>query len=82
VLGWDSTLPGKGSGAKTMGMELAHSRAFAHCQVEKVFNNVCLRKPADSNDRARIEAITDIFAGSGYNLKQVFVETADYCKGG
>lgn len=81
ALGWDTALPGSGNGAKTMGMELAHSQAFAHCQVEKVFRNVCLRRPADAADRAEVDAITASFAGSGYNLKQVFVETADYCKG-
>jgi len=81
ALGWDSSLPGKGEGAKSLGMELAHSQAFAHCQVEKVFRQVCLRRPADATDRAQVNAITNNFAGSGYSLKQVFIETADYCKG-
>ena len=80
-LGWDTSLPGKGTGAKTMNMELAHSRAFASCQVEKVFQNVCLRKPANTADHAQIDQITANFASSGYQLKQVFIDTADYCKG-
>ena len=33
LLGWDPSLPGSGSGAKSMGQELAHSEAFAQCQV-------------------------------------------------
>lgn len=80
-LGWSSSLPGKGSGAKTLGMELANSRAFASCQVEKVFKHVCLRKPANATDRSKVDAITDDFIGNNYNLKQVFIDTADYCKG-
>nr|WP_323814309.1 hypothetical protein [Cellvibrio sp. NN19] len=80
-LGWDTSLPGKGTGAKTMNMELAHSRAFASCQVEKVFQNVCLRKPANTADHAQVDLITNNFASAGYNLKQVFIDTADYCKG-
>lgn len=80
-LGWDSGLPGKGTGAKTMGMELSHSQAFASCQVEKVFKHVCLRKPANAADRSQIDTITSNFAASGYKLKQVFTDTADYCKG-
>ena len=80
-LGWDQALPGKGTGAKSMNMELAHSRAFASCQVEKVFQNVCLRKPADTADNARVDQSTANFASSGYKLKQVFIDTADYCKG-
>lgn len=80
-LGWDTNLTGKGTGAKTMNIELAHSQAFAQCQVEKVFQNVCLRKPADAADRTQIATITQDFANSGYKLKQVFIDTADYCKG-
>jgi len=80
-LGWDSTLPGKGTGAKSMNTEIAHSHAFAQCQVEKVFQNVCLRKPADATDRSKINEFTTSFATSGYQLKQVFVDTANYCKG-
>lgn len=80
-LGWDANLPGKGSGAKSLGMELAYSQAFASCQVEKVFKHVCLRKPADAADRNEIATITADFAANGYKLKQVFIDTADYCKG-
>ena len=80
-LGWDQALPGKGSGAKSMNMEIAHSQAFASCQVEKVFQNVCLRKPADTADHDKVSQITANFASSGYQLKQVFIDTADYCKG-
>ncbi len=82
-LGWTATPlgNGKGSGAKSMGMELAYSKAFASCQVEKVFKQVCLRKPADKADRSKVDLITTNFAASGYQLKQVFIDTADYCKG-
>lgn len=80
-LGWSNALPGKGAGAKSMNMELAHSQAFASCQVEKVFQNVCLRKPGNQMDRDKLTEITQDFASSGYKLKQVFIDTADYCKG-
>jgi hypothetical protein len=80
-LGWDESLTGKGTGARSMNIELAHSQAFASCQVEKVFQNVCLRKPADQQDRDQVKAFTSSFAASGYQLKQVFIDTADYCKG-
>ncbi|MDO3384683.1 hypothetical protein QWI17_02400 [Gilvimarinus sp. SDUM040013] len=81
ILEWDPTLAGEGAGAKSLGMELAHSGAFASCQVEKVFTKVCLRQPGNSADRALVETATSNFASSGYNLKQVFIDTADYCKG-
>jgi hypothetical protein len=80
-LGWDNTLADSGSGAKSMGVELANSRAFAQCQVTKVFKNVCLRTPQDSDDRSQIDNMVSNFASSGYKIKQVFADAADYCKG-
>lgn len=84
LLGWDLTLPGGGSGsgaASGMGQELAHSERFASCQVEKVFKAVCLRPAGNTNDRAAVKTITENFVASGHKLKQVFAETAVYCKG-
>ena len=81
ILGFDPSLPGTGNGAKSMGMELAHSNAFAQCQVKKVFKAVCLRNPVDSADRTQIDTITTSFRSSGYRMKQVFAETAAYCAG-
>ncbi|HHH48891.1 MAG TPA: hypothetical protein ENK51_08405 [Gammaproteobacteria bacterium] len=81
ALGWDPSLPGKGAGAKSFGMEFAYSEAFARCQVEKVFKAVCFRPPVDASDRSQIDGMITTFKSSSYNLKQVFAESADYCKG-
>ena len=81
LLGWDGTLPGSGTGAKTMAQELAHSEAFASYQVKKVFNNVCLRNPVDAQDRMQIDVMASNFKTSGYKLKQVFADSATYCMG-
>jgi hypothetical protein len=80
---------GSGSGAKSMGQEMANSRAFASCQVKKVFTAVCLREPSDGQDRSMIDDWTDNFIGAdggqnemgGYKLKPVFAEAAAYCMG-
>jgi len=82
-LGWDwsrSTF-GYGNGAKTLGMELASSKAFAECQVKKVFKNVCLRPPSNSDDYSKVNAMESSFRSQGFNLKQVFAESAVYCAG-
>jgi hypothetical protein len=81
LLGWDGSLPGKGAGAKSLGRELAQSEAFASCQVQKVFKNVCFRAPSDAQDRDRVRAMTASFKSSGYQLKRVFAEAATYCMG-
>ncbi len=80
-LGWDATLPGSGTGAKSLGQELAASDAFADCQVQKVFQAVCFRVPGNAADRAMAAQIKADFKASGYHLKQVFAETAVYCMG-
>ena len=81
LLGWDTTQPGSGQGAKSLGRELAGSDAFARCQVEKVFRNVCFRPPSDSDDRAQVTAMTASFKSNQYRLKRVFAEAAAYCMG-
>jgi hypothetical protein len=81
LLGWDGNLPGSGDGAKSLGIELASSEAFARCQVNKVFKTVCLREPGNSADRSQIDLITASFKATNYNMKTVFAETAVYCKG-
>jgi len=81
----DSVGPGSGDGAKSLGVELGNSDAFARCQVKKVFRAVCLRDPdlGDplSGDFARFNAIVNTFKGSQYRLKQVFADTAVHCMG-
>ncbi len=81
LLGWDESLPSSGAGAKSMGAELANSQAFAQCQVEKVFENVCLRPPQDSVDRTQIDSMVTSLTSNGYNLRRTFAEAAVYCMG-
>jgi hypothetical protein len=78
VLGWPS-VPRDGYGAKSLGQAVGASDAFATCQVEKVFKQVCFRPDESSSDRAQISTMTQNFKDSGYKLKQVFAEVAEYC---
>jgi hypothetical protein len=64
-----------------MGQELANSQAFATCQVEKVFRNVCLRPPTSTADRSHVASSAAAFRSDGYRLKQVFARAATYCMG-
>lgn len=82
-LGWDTNdldLPASGTGASSMGRELANSEAFAQCQVKKVFRTVCLRDPINTNDITQVNSmVTSLKAGESYNLKNTFAQAADYC---
>jgi len=81
VLGFDGALSGAGTGAKSMGQELAHSDAFAQCQVEKVFRAMCFRDPGNAQDRQAVSTIKGNFKNGGYKMKQVFADAAIYCMG-
>jgi len=77
-LGWRGTSD-RGFGAKSMGEEVAASRAFSVCQVEKVFEHVCFRPPKNQADRDAIESIADQFETNGYRMKSVFAAAAEHC---
>jgi len=70
----------RGFGPKSFGAEIAASRAFSVCQVEKVFKHVCFRGPKDQADRDVIESTADAFEASGiYRMKSVFASVAEHC---
>ncbi|WP_290539346.1 hypothetical protein [Alcanivorax sp.] len=80
-LGWDPNLSGSGNGAASLGRELAQSDVFSSCQAEKVFQAVCLRKPADSDDTAQLASMTSHFKNDNYRMKTLFADAAVYCMG-
>jgi hypothetical protein len=80
VLGWGSGT-GSGQGAKSLGVELESSQAFASCQVTRVFKDVCLRAPSSSADVSQVTTMITSFQTTGYNLRQVFAQSAAYCMG-
>ncbi|HTT05094.1 MAG TPA: hypothetical protein VMF64_07370 [Steroidobacteraceae bacterium] len=81
LLGWSSSLPGSGNGAKAFGQELENTQQFATCQVQKAFQAMCLRPPSNAADRAEVSQITSDFVSGNYNLKTAFAESAVYCMG-
>ena len=81
ILGWSSTLPGSGNGAKSLGQELANSAAFASCQVTRVFKDVCFRAPNTPADFTQVNNMISSFQAHNYSLRQVFAEGAAYCMG-
>ena len=79
-LGWKQSLPGSGEGAKSLGVELESSEAFANCQVVKVFQTVCLRTPSTA-DQTVLATIEQSFKSSSYSLKDLFEQSAAACAG-
>jgi hypothetical protein len=80
ALGWRSPSSG-GYGPRSFGQEIAESRAFSLCQVEKVFSHICFRPPQTQADAEAIERIATSFETGGYRMKSVFAEVAVHCMG-
>lgn len=80
-VGWNAPGDGAGSGAKSLGLELAQTRQFAKCQVKNVFEKVCYRAPNGATDLQAVENIATIFEANNRSMKRVFAETAMYCMG-
>ena len=81
ILGWSASLPGAGSGAKSLGQELENSTQFASCQVTRVFQTVCFRAPNTQADVNQVNSMIASFRAHDYSLRQVFAEAAVYCMG-
>ena len=80
-VGWNGPGTGAGTGAKSLGMELAQTRQFAECQVKKVFEKVCYRTPNGPADLQAVENIATSFETNNRSMKRVFAETALHCMG-
>ena len=78
-VGWNG--PGSGSGTKSLGQELARTRQFSECQVERVFEKVCYREPNGASDLQAVQTIANSFEANNRSMKRVFAETAVYCMG-
>lgn len=70
-----------GYGARSLGEEVAESRAFSVCQVEKVFEQVCFRPPVDDDEVQLVRDIATEFELDNYRMKTVFARLAVYCMG-
>lgn len=80
-VGWNAGGGGEGSGAKSLGMELAQTRQFSVCQTKRVFEKVCYRSPNGPADEQAVENIANSFEANNRSMKRVFAETALYCMG-
>lgn len=80
ALGWRGA-SASGYGAKSLGSEIAETRAFSVCQVEKVFEHVCFHPPGNPTERSEVDRIADVFEADNFNMKTIFAEVAAYCMG-
>jgi hypothetical protein len=78
---WKTT---SGKGLRAFGQALSETAAFPRCMAERVFKQVCKRKPASSDNAMLTNAATEFSTTRGFNLKFLFekIVTTDECLGG
>jgi len=69
-----------GNGAASLGYEVTSTKAFAQCQVEKVYEFVCMHE-LRAADAAAISSIVDAMPAENYSMKNVFAKVAPMCMG-
>ena len=80
-VGWNAPDGGSGSGARSLGVELAQTRQFSKCQVTNVFEKICYRPPNGAADLQAVDTIATSFEANNRSMRRVFAETAVYCMG-
>lgn len=70
-----------GNGAKSLGIEIAGTKAFSACAVKQVFKRVCLKtdQQLSSTDLMTIENIATTFESNNYNYKNMWADVAVSC---
>ena len=72
-LGWQEPLTGRGASA--WGQMITASRAFATCMARQVHQQVCFAKGTTDT----IEQLADSFIADQYNMRELFIATANNC---
>ena len=82
LIGWNSALPGQGSGAKSLGEELAGTPCVRSVPGQEgvPMRSACAMRSIKTIVN-QIGAMTTYVSSGNYNLKQVFAESAGYCMG-
>lgn len=76
-IGWSG--PENGQGAKSLGELVADSDGFPTCMSKRVYQKVCLSAIDEKKNSSLLEELKTSFVSSGYNLKDLFAETASRC---
>lgn len=74
LFGWRGTVA-RGAGVGQLGRIVSESQAFSRCMVQRVFEELCGRSPADFESIA-IQTMAAEFENSTYNLKKLFETVA------
>lgn len=77
-VGWRGAT--SGSGAQSIGMMFAKSKAFSQCMARKVFKLVCMKDAVNPDDVTKITALaTEFESNNKYSMKDLIAKTSVGC---
>ncbi len=77
-VGWRGAV--SGTGAQSIGMMFAKSRAFSQCMARKVFKLVCMKEPVSSSEVSKISQLATGFEfDNKYSMKDLIAKTSAGC---
>lgn len=77
-LGWDPSRK-SGQGIKSWGESVANTKMFPECMAKRVYKTVCLKSGTSATDKASIATLAEHFMNGGYNMQDLFKDTAAHC---
>lgn len=77
-LGWDPSRK-SGQGLKSWGESVANTKMFPECMAKRVYKTVCLKSGTSATDKESIASLAEHFSNGGFNLQDLFKETAAHC---
>jgi len=78
-MGWGALSAGQG--AQSLGMLYASTKQLYKCTAEKVWETVCYKKPESAVAQETVGKLAEYYEDNGYNLKNLFRQTAIACMG-
>ncbi len=69
----------EGNGVRSLMKMVTHSKGFARCMSQRVFEKVCRRSPETSREKENVELEAENFMLGKYNLKHSFVRHSAAC---
>ena len=77
-VGWRGAV--SGTGAQSIGMMFAKSKAFSQCMARKVFKLVCMKDPVSSAEMSKISQLASGFElNNKYSMKDLIAKTSAGC---
>lgn len=79
VLGWSTSEPTRGNGARSIGRMLAKSKAFGECMADRSWELLCMRKFKSTEKDVKEDLAQYFMTDANYNMRMLFAATLNKC---